>query len=863
MAANNPNQQANQASANAAQQQANALNQSRQALTELLQLQRDYASEARDAARGVFDNNIQVQETAKAFRDIASASRQFEQNIGDVLSGTKTLASLEKDIANSEKAKNKLLVEARQALNKMNFTQSEITEALRDQNGLYRLLGNTVNNLTDAETDLLFLYADQQGALEEQSREMANLAERAKNIDDAFGLAGGSAEGLSGILGKLGGSKFSQMLGIDEAVQGSREFAAELTGGGARAATLGDKFKVAGNLAKNLGGNLMKSLGPVGLIVMAVEQLIDAFKMVDSASGDTAKALGVSYDAAQQMTSKMNDTAMASKDIMVNTENLVGAQNALNAQFGTTVQFSGQMAEDYASVQTRLKLSEEAMGGLTQLGFNNGKGLKENLGIVNSTVLRLNSQNKVGLSFKTIQEGIGKAGAAFRLTMKGSTEEMTKAVFNAKKLGLELADMEKTQSSLLDFESSIGNELEAELLTGKELNLERARAAALTGDTATLAAEMSREIGTAADFGNMNFLAQEALAKSFGMSREELAGMLESQETLVKIQKAGFTDMNQAQAEYNKMVAAGASQSELDAKFKKSGLDAQLKSVSQQERMEAIVTRLKEVFISLIEPLMPVVQLIGDLFEGIVKPLMASIGPLIKDLSTGLMAVLKPVMQILGPMLTTFIEGMMPVFEPIKQTFAMMSDLMTQIFGDGEGVGEVLGTIGKVVGSLLSGIFVPMKAIITYIHTGIQSMIGAFSGVIDIFQGDFEGGIKKIMKSVINLVTSPFQLILDLVLGVINNGIKALNKIPGVSIDEVEFNLADAATNLVPMAKGGIVTGPTKALVGEAGPEAVVPLREFYAKMDELIAAVKQGGNIQIGANKLNEAIGINLHPMR
>lgn len=860
MANNNQNQQANQASANAAQQQANALNQSRQALTEILQLQRDYASEAGKAAKSVFNNNIQAQETAKAFRDIASASRQFEQNIGDVLSGTKTLASLEKDIANSEKAKNRLLTEARQALNKMNFSQSEITEALRDQDGLYRLINNSASNLTNAETDLLFLYAEQQSVLEEQSREMALLAERAGNIDNAFGLAGGTAEGLTGILGKLGGSKFSKMLGMDEAIQNSREFASELTGGGARAATLGDKFKVAGNLAKNLGGNLMKSLGPIALIAIAVEQLIDAFKMVDKASGDTAKNLGVSYDAAQQMTSEMNNVAMASDDIMVNTQNLVAAQNTLNGMFGTTVQFSGKMAEDFVSIQTRLGLSEEAMKGFVQVTMNNGAGLKDNLSTVSNTVTKLNQQNKIGLGLKTIQEGVGKAGAAFRLTMRGSAEEMTKAVFNAKKLGLELADMEKTQSSLLDFESSIGNELEAELLTGKELNLEKARAAALTGDTATLAAEMSKEIGTAADFGKMNFLAQEALAKSFGMSREELAGMLESQETLVKLQKAGYKDMNVAQEEYNKMVAAGASQAELDAKFKDKALNSQLQSVSQQERMEAIVTRLKEVFVALVEPLMPVVGLLGDLFEGIVKPLMASIGPLIKDLSTGLMAVLRPIMQILGPMLTTFIEAMMPVFEPIKQTFSMMSDLMTQIFGEGEGVGEVLGTIGKVIGSLLSGVFVPMKAMITYIHTGIQGMIGAFSGVIDIFQGDFEGGIKKIMKSVINMVTSPFQLILDLVLGVINNGIKALNKIPGVKIDEVEFNLAESASNLLPMAKGGIATGPTKALVGEAGPEAVIPLREFYAKMDELIQAVKQGQNIYIGPNKLNESIGLNLH---
>ena len=836
---------------------------SRQALTEILQLQRDYASEAGKAAKSVFGTNIQAQETAKAFRDIASSTRQFEQNIGEVLSGTKTLASLQKDIANSEKARQRLQVEARQALNKMNFSQTQITEALKNQEGLYRLINSSTTSLSNAETDLLFLYADQQSVLEEQVGEMQQLENRARNIDDAFGLAGGSAEALSGILGKLGASKLTQRLGIDDAVKNTREFASQITEGGSRSATLGDKFKVAGNLAKELGGNLMKSLGPLALIAIAVEEIIDAFKMIDSAAGDTAKNLGVSYNAAQQMTSEMNNVAMASNDIIVNTQNLVAAQNTLNGMFGTTVQFSGKMAEDFASLQERLGLSEEAMKGFVQLTMNTGKGLKENFHEVSNTVLKLNQQNKIQLSAKVIQEGIGKAGAAFRLTMKGSTEEMAKSVFNAKKLGLEISDIAKTQSSLLDFESSIGNELEAELLTGRELNLEKARALALTGKTGELAAELSKEVGTAAEFGNMNVLAQDALAKSFGFSREELAGMLESQETLAKIQKAGYTDMNTAQEEYNKLVASGASQAELDAKFKDKALNSQLQTVSQQARMEAIVTRLKEVFVSLVEPLMPVVALLGDLFEGIVKPLMASLGPLIKDISTGLMAVLKPVMQILGPMLSAFIEGFTPIFTPIREVFASMSDLMTDIFGKGEGLGDVFKVIGKVLGGLMTVVFIPMKAIINFMVQGIQSLIGIVGGFVDIFQGNFGEGMKKIATGVIGFILSPFQVLVDIITGSINAVISGLNGIPGVDIAPVDINLADAATSLLPMAKGGIATGPTKALVGEAGPEAVIPLREFYAKIDELIVAVKQSGNIHIGANKLNEALGVNLHPMR
>ena len=65
----------------------------------------------------------------------------------------------------------------------------------------------------------------------------------------------------------------------------------------------------------------------------------------------------------------------------------------------------------------------------------------------------------------------------------------------------------------------------------------------------------------------------------------------------------------------------------------------------------------------------------------------------------------------------------------------------------------------------------------------------------------------------------------------------------------------------VGMADGGIVTGPTSAVVGEAGPEAVVPLpaegvkvdlKPLVNKMDELIAMnkrmVDEIGNLQVGA---------------
>jgi len=90
-------------------------------------------------------------------------------------------------------------------------------------------------------------------------------------------------------------------------------------------------------------------------------------------------------------------------------------------------------------------------------------------------------------------------------------------------------------------------------------------------------------------------------------------------------------------------------------------------------------------------------------------------------------------------------------------------------------------------------------------------------------------------------IINPLETVLDLVGKVIS----ALGKIPGVS------GIAGAVGGLIGkipgLADGGIVTGPTLAVVGEAGPEAVIPL----SKMNQM-------GNvtININANVADERLG-------
>lgn len=75
-------------------------------------------------------------------------------------------------------------------------------------------------------------------------------------------------------------------------------------------------------------------------------------------------------------------------------------------------------------------------------------------------------------------------------------------------------------------------------------------------------------------------------------------------------------------------------------------------------------------------------------------------------------------------------------------------------------------------------------------------------------------------------------------------------------IDRIPLQFArDAARNLKndvynwakgenEMAAGGIVTGPTRALIGEAGAEAVLPLAAFYAKLDDGFRSIVSTVNV-------------------
>lgn len=96
-------------------------------------------------------------------------------------------------------------------------------------------------------------------------------------------------------------------------------------------------------------------------------------------------------------------------------------------------------------------------------------------------------------------------------------------------------------------------------------------------------------------------------------------------------------------------------------------------------------------------------------------------------------------------------------------------------------------------------------------------------------------GIKNVTKSSINFMIGLVEGYVNMWIRAANIIIKALNRIqvnipewvPGIGGRSYGINLPTISSIALPrLAKGGIVTRPTVAMVGENGPEAVVPLKE-------------------------------------
>ena len=483
-------------------------------------IKREFQSAAEETA-AVFGNTL-----ASISAEYARKLREEADNIDDL--GKSLLRNFKNDLSSLGRSSTALL-DIQTKLLSGNLKQQDIAKAIQsidlkinkirnDRNQLELEFGKLSKKQEEDFTKALAIAQEQKKSIKEQGQELDNVNKKLGITGTALGIAGGILKKITGsnpfenIVSEAAAANAQIKLNneeLEDSVNLTKERRAELI---KENNNLKSQTTVRGQISKRL----KESLTTTNLLTVAGAAILKSFLELNKVQTEFRRLTG---ESAQNFTN-FNDSLISGID-------QIKTLTALTEQFG----FNANAAFDQINIQEATEL--EVLLGLSAeeaglLAFNaqiSGENLKDGAANAFKGVSPLLSQRKI------LQE-IAKVSPSIAMSFGNSNEELAKAASNARLLGLNLSQVDKTAESLLDIESSLTAEFEAEVISGRQLNLERARFFALTNDLAGVTQELTKQGITQENFAGKTRIEQEAIAKAVGLSRDELSKSIQEQAIL-------------------------------------------------------------------------------------------------------------------------------------------------------------------------------------------------------------------------------------------------------------------------------------------------------------------------------------------
>jgi hypothetical protein len=500
---------------------------------------RDIAAMTEDTFRSVADN-IQ-----SMFRDALEQGQNVSRSLSnDIANNLKSLARLSSDVINNQDKLNKGILK-QSDIQKQIQQRSEKINAIENQIRVARLAGLDISQdiLEDLEatTRVNQIYINQ--LLDQQ--------DILDNIDKEIGQLGMGIQGLGTFVKKLGFDGLAKPL--EKAIENTKAYKAQLIQAQREYSSLINKSeelteaerkrkeeleseiklleKKQGRL-KNILSSLKEELTITNAIDFVVTNIAKGFLDLNKAQTEFTRETGRNISHFDTLNSSL-----------ISSVDYIKTATSLTQQFGFAADaiFSKDTIESATKLQVLMGMSAEEAGNAAALSKVNGTELKSQSQAVLDQVGTYNKINKSALNQKGILKDVYNTSQTIQLSLGGNTKKIADANIAARALGLSLKEVEGISDSLLNIESSIAAEFEAEVITGKQLNLEAARYYALQNDLEKVSKEIGKNQEILNTFSKGNRLEQEAIAKSIGLSKDQISKMIYAKEL-----EAGVTEKQAA-----------------------------------------------------------------------------------------------------------------------------------------------------------------------------------------------------------------------------------------------------------------------------------------------------------------------------
>lgn len=248
----------------------------------------------------------------------------------------------------------------------------------------------------------------------------------------------------------------------------------------------------------------------------------------------------------------------------------------------------------------------------------------------------------------------------------------------------------------------------------------------------------------------------------------------------------------------------------------------------------------------------PVVDKIGEAINGVVD-----------TFNTTWTNIVKPILDVLFSELKDFWENHgKPMVDKVLNFIGKLADGVLELFNKAflPAYKWLVEKLSPILNWLAESVAKQFSAKWAIIVDTIGNVADALSGLVDFIVGVFTGdwdkawkGLSDSLDAIFNGVVDIFKGAINLIITGINTFIKAINKIkidipewvPVIGGGSFGFNIKE----LPKLARGGIVSSPTIAMIGEAGKEAVVPLENNTGWIDKLASKIA----VMLAAMRANE----------
>lgn len=367
-------------------------------------------------------------------------------------------------------------------------------------------------------------------------------------------------------------------------------------------------------------------------------------------------------------------------------------------QFEGLVQPSKEVLTSVVALNKNMGIATQASIGANEV-FQNMAGLSAEQAQYQVQQVALASQ-LAGVAPGKVMADIANSAEVAATYFQGSVGNLTKAAIQAAKMGTSLKQAAEVSDNLLDFESSITNELTASAMLGKSINFNKARELAAQGNIVGAQQSVLDTLEKTVDLNNVNKFQLDAIAKASGMPVAEIQKQLNLRKQFGKL------DADQMKAA-EELLASGKELSDISDEDLKKQTESVIANQQMQSEFDKMANQLSAIGSDILMTFMPV----GKMIMGLLSPIMKLIKGFFAPIGNA-------------------IQGIMDAFKPIQ-------DIMSDIFGDGAGIGAVFETIG----TLLAG---PLTFAINVFSNTLKMVLGAVSGIYDVFKGIFTGDFSLI-----------------------------------------------------------------------------------------------------------------------